>query len=128
MLNSILGILLAITVGINSNVEQFEPHKARATAYCLQGITASGEEVREGICATGNEEYFGKTIMMYQRKEDGLGDFIGVYECLDTGCSKDVIDVWCKDLDSCQEFMDKVYENGCQGKVYIFIIEDRRDF
>lgn len=99
-----------------------------ATAYCVSGITASGEETRIGICA-GSKDYMGKTIILYQRLPDGsIGELIGIYECLDTGGTKGiksgtVIDVWCPDLESCQDFMDTVYEDNCKGKVYIQVVE-----
>lgn len=98
--------------------------KGFGTAYCLPGITASGEPVREGICATGKKEWIGKTIVLYQRLPDGnVGEIIGIYECKDTGCRSSVIDVWFPDLDKCQEFMNRVYENGCKGKVFIQVID-----
>lgn len=94
-----------------------------ATAYCLEGITASGKEVREGICASGHQEWLGKTCIIYQRLPDGkIGEVIGIYEIEDTGCNEYVIDVWMPE-DKCQDFMDKVYEDGCGGKVYAQIME-----
>lgn len=102
--------------------------KARATAYCLSGKTASGEEVREGICA-GKKEWLGKTIYIYKRlPDDSIGDLIGIYECLDTGGTKairngKVVDIWCEDYSSCKEFMNLVYEDDCAGKIYIQVID-----
>lgn len=98
--------------------------KMRATAYCLDGITASGKEVRKGICATGNKELIGKTCILYQRLPNGkVGKLIGIYEIEDTGCNKYVVDVWFPDLEECQCFMDRVYEDKCDGKVYAQIVE-----
>lgn len=95
-----------------------------ATAYCLPGITASGQQVRHGICAMHDKELIGKTVIIYKRLPDGsIGETIGIYEVLDTGCKKNVVDVWCEDLEECQEFMNKVYEDGCKGKIWIQIIE-----
>jgi len=100
--------------------------KGYATAYCLQGITASGEETRDGICS-GCKDYFGKTILLYQRlPDDSVGKLIGIYECLDTGSGRGikkgtVIDVWCPDLEACQDYMDLVYEDDCKGGVYIVV-------
>lgn len=103
---------------------QPELFEGYATAYCLQGKTASGQFVRNGICATGRKEWFGKVAVLYQRLPDGrTGELIGIYEILDTGCKESVIDVWCEDLDECQEFMNRVYENGCKGKIFIQIID-----
>lgn len=98
--------------------------KRRATAYCLGGITCTGKEVRPGICASGDESLIGKTIIMYQRLPgNGIGKIIGIYEVEDSGCSDHVIDVWQQDLEDCQSFMNLVYEEGCQGKVWIQILE-----
>lgn len=101
--------------------------KARATAYCIEGITASGEPTRNGICAA-KREWIGKTLVIYKRLPNGqIGDLIGIYECLDTGGDAieagKVIDIWCEDLDKCQDFMNQVYEDGCQGRVFIQIID-----
>lgn len=94
--------------------------KMRATAYDLKGVTASGDEARPGICASGHKEWIGKTIVMYQRNGEEIGDFIGIYECLDTGCNDNVIDVW---NDVPQDFMNIVYRNGCQGKIWVQILD-----
>lgn len=99
---------------------------ARATSYCLPGTTASGESVREGICA-GGDEYFGKTVYLFQRLPDGsIGKFIGMYECTDKGGtdaikSGNVIDIWKPDKKACQEFMNLVYQDDCEGKIYIVV-------
>lgn len=102
--------------------------KCRATAYYLDGITASGQEVREGICA-GKDEWLGKTIVVYQRLPgDKLGELIGIYESLDKGGTKAikngwVIDIWTPDAEACQELMDRVYEDGCEGKIFIQVLD-----
>lgn len=102
--------------------------KKRATAYCLQGVTASGEVVRPGVCASGDATLLGETIAMYQRLPDGtIGKLIGVYEVLDTGCSKHVIDVWFPNYALCKEYMQLVYADDCNGKVFIEIIEGPSD-
>lgn len=99
-----------------------------ATAYCDSGITASGEYTREGICAM-KKDWIGKAAIVYQRLPDNsVGELIGIYEIKDTGGSQSIkdgktIDIWKSDLDACQEFMDRVYEDGCQGKVYIQLID-----
>ena len=119
-------MLLILVIWTSSvNAEDKEPIliKAHATAYCLEGHTASGIEVREGICAMSDSSLIGMTAVVYQRLPDGeIGDYIGTYEIEDTGCAANVIDVWCTEED-CQPFMDSVYRNGCQGKVWIQIIE-----
>ena len=98
-------------------------YKMHATAYCLDGITASGAPVRKGICATGDKRHLGETAILYQRLPDGsIGEIIGIYEVADTGCSEYVIDVWCPEAE-CQAFMDRVYEDGCKGKIYVQFLE-----
>ena len=116
-------IALVLLANPNPKEEQPELYQMHATAYVLTGITASGQETRQGICASGNREWIGKTIILYQRKEDDVGEIIGIYECLDTGCSKNVIDVWCDGMDEAQNFMNRVYEDGCAGKVFAQVID-----
>ncbi len=99
--------------------------RAEATAYCIHGTTASGEPTREGICAG---KWLGKTLVVYQRLPDGsVGDIIGIYECTDSGGQPikegKVIDIWKEDLQACQELMDRLYEDGCAGRVYIQIFD-----
>lgn len=104
--------------------------KGFATAYNgPSDYTCTGKPVHKGICG-GCQAYIGKTIILYQRLPgDEIGQILGIYECEDTGPSTDafkegrLIDVWCEDLDDCQKFMDRVYEDGCQGKVWIEVIE-----
>lgn len=113
-------------LGFGSYHEEVEPkmHKLNATAYCLQGITYTGKKVRNGIAASGRKEWLGMTALVYQRMpDDSMGDLIGIYEIEDTGCSEYVLDIWCSDLDRCQDFMDAVYEDGCQGRVYVEVIK-----
>ncbi len=104
--------------------------KAHATAYYQSGTMAEGQQTRDGVCA-GAKEYLGCVIVVYQRLPDGsIGDYIGMWECLDTGGTDGlkngtVVDVWQQDLELCQDFMDMVYEDGCQGKVYIQVIEGK---
>ena len=62
--------------------------------------------------------------------DNSLGDYIGTYECLDTGGTDGlkngtVIDVWQPNSEAVQEFMNTVYENDCQGKIYIQVIEGK---
>lgn len=116
--------LIACTSLSGKAAEEPELIKAHATAYCLPGKTYTGKEVREGICASGNPDLIGKTIIIYQRlPENRIGKGLGIYEVEDSGCNDYVIDVWCPTLEDCQEFMDSAYENGAQGRVYYQVIE-----
>lgn len=137
-MKKLLGILLSLSLFIFSyqpvcavetvDCGGIELIKGYATAYYLTGQTATGVDVRDGICA-GCKAYMGKTILIYQRLPgDELGDLIGIYECLDTGGSDGikkgkVIDVWCDGLDACQDFMDIVWSDGCRGKVFIQVTD-----
>lgn len=125
-------ILIPIILSLTSTMAKAkEPDliKGYATAYYQTGKTATGIETHEGICASSRDR-FGKAIILYKRLPNGdVGDYIGTYECQDTGGNPGikkgtVIDIWCDGLDACQDFMDLVYEDGCQGKVYIQVIDE----
>lgn len=125
----VLATISTLSLYYNMMIESpFDILPANATAYCIEGITKSGEYTRDGICA-GKEEWIGKRILIFQKLPDGkIGEFIGEYEVKDTGGTDGlrngtVVDIWKPDLESCQEFMNLVYEDNCYGKVYI-IIED----
>ena len=129
MKKRIVSILLVIgmcSIGFTSYATDEQPEliKMHATAYCLPGKTCTGKEVRIGICATGRREWISKTAILYQRLPNGeVGEIVGIYEIEDTGCSESVIDCWYPDLDQCQDFMNRVYEDNCQGRVYVQIID-----
>ena len=107
-----------------------EPQMIRgyATAYCDHGITASGEETRVGICAA-KREWIGKTVIIYQRLPGNkVGEMIGIWEIKDCGGTESlkdgkVIDIWCSDLEKCQEMMNRFYENGCKGHIFFQIVD-----
>ena len=130
ILNSLLlSYILALSLTASSvNLSSSMILSGYATAYCQCGVTASGEYTRDGICA-GKDEWLGKTVTLYQRLPNNeIGEQIGIYECLDTGGTPGlkggkVIDVWCPTYDECQEFMNLVYEDGCQGHVYIQVLD-----
>lgn len=127
---SILAIIF-LTLGIPfhaSAVEEPLLAPMRGTAYCVSGVTASGAITRPGICASNNE-MLGKTAIIYQRNPDNtLGEFVGIFEVLDSGGSKgikngNVIDIWEPDLEQCQELMDLLYSNNCEGKIFVQFID-----
>ena len=120
---SVLIVIVALTSCLKCNAQP-ELMKMHSTAYCLDGITASGEPVRAGICATGHKEWLGKTVILYQRlPNDDIGEILGIFEVKDTGCKPTVIDVWFEDLDKCQEWMNNIYRDGCKGRVYCQVVE-----
>ena len=97
--------------------------KGRVTVYSNEGITKTGTQTRIGMCASGNIELIGKQIVVFQRlPDDSKGDAIGIYTVEDTGCKEIVIDLWYPKCIS-NKVIDKTYENGCNGKIYIQVVE-----
>ena len=134
MRKRIISILLVIAMCSTGSTsfatdEQPELIKGYATAYNgPTDHTCTGDKVRKGICG-GCEAYLGKTIILYQRlPNDEIGEIIGIYECLDTGTGTEgfqqgrVIDVWMPE-DELQDFMNRVYEDDCHGKVWIEVLD-----
>ncbi len=121
--------ILIIFPKMSTYAAEPELQMMRATAYIgPTGTTCSGKPVYRGI-AGANKRHVGQTAIVYQRLPNNkIGKIIGIYEVEDTGDTQginndNVIDIWCPDLDECQEFMNKVYENGCQGKVFVQWVE-----
>lgn len=126
-------IILAVCVLLTSTIkvdvwasERFaEPSIIRCTCYCDYGYTKSGQYVREGIMA-GKKEWLGMTAYIWEVDEDGtVGDFIGIYEFLDTGYGINgslkngtSIDVWVPSEDA---VWDWIGEHG--DYVYLQIID-----
>lgn len=134
MKKRIMSILLVIgmcSIGFTSYADD-QPTLIKGYATAYNGptdTTCTGKPVHKGICG-GCKAYLGKTIILYQRLPgDKVGQILGIYECEDSGPGTDafkegrLIDIWCEDMDACQEFMDRVYEDGCQGHVWIEVIQ-----
>ena len=129
---SIALLIIMCSTGFTSYGKDEQPELIKGYATAYNGPTdhtCTGKPVHKGICG-GCQAYIGKTIILYQRLPgDEIGQILGIYECEDTGPSTDafkegrLIDVWCEDLDACQEFMNRVYEDGCQGHVWIEVIQ-----
>lgn len=128
MLRTMLLALVSALLITTSEPVTFDIQPAHATAYCLTGTTASGHPTRPNSCAA-KREWLGKTIFVYQRLPDNsMGELIGIYDVLDTGGTPglnngSVIDIWQPDMEHCKEFMERVYEDGCQGRIYIYVTE-----
>ena len=64
------------------------PVLMETTAYIHGDICSHGDKAREGIAAVA-PEWYGSAAIIYEavQGEDGYetGDFIGIFECLDTG-------------------------------------------
>lgn len=79
--------------------------KMRCTVYTGGGITKSGKKVREGYIASNNSN-LGRVALLYT--EDG--EFIGAFECEDTGSAhwlKDgtAIDVYRESKSGCRDWI-----------------------
>ena len=122
MKKGVVAVLLGILM-ISTPVHAQELMRGHATVYSLEGKTAMGTRTRIGVCATGNRELLGKLVAVYQRKpDDSLGELIGIYSVEDTGCKSNVIDIWCP-KEHQKTIINKTWENGCKGKIYIQTIE-----
>ena len=131
IISVITTLILIFSIGFTSYAED-QPTLIKGFATAYNGPsdhTYTGKPVHEGICG-GCEAYIGKTIILYQRLPgDQIGEVFGIYECEDTGPGTDgfregrVIDVW-QPKDQLQEFMNRVYEDGCKGKVWIQVLGD----
>lgn len=123
-------VSIALTICPEAKAEE-QPTLIKGFATAYNGpsdYTCTGKPVHKGICG-GCQAYIGKTIILYQRLPgDEVGQILGIYECEDTGPGTDgfregrVIDVWEPD-DELQDFMELVYSNGAQGRVWIEVIE-----
>lgn len=89
------------------------------TAYCCGEITANGSKVHEGGCACNT--HVGDVAVVYTID----GEFLGYFECNDTGSSKGlqkgtVIDIYREDLGRCEDIMrisrGKCYVKWISGK------------
>lgn len=80
----------------------------QATAYCLNGTTATGTQTRRGIAAS-KREWFGKTVEIFEADKNGKPvTFIGEYVIEDTGGKAikngKVIDIWMETEEECSQF------------------------
>lgn len=90
-----------------------------ATAYCINGTTATGTHTRPGICA-GKREWFGKTAVVYADNNGEIGDLIGIYKVEDTGGKNirngKVLDIWLPTEDECFQFGRR--------KVHVYLLNE----
>lgn len=127
----IIGILLNLTIRADgaavAPVQRInaEPFIVECTAYCDEGITASGKQTVDGRTIAGAREWLGCIAVLYEVDEDGsIGDFIGIYEFTDTGYGKDgdiprgeTVDIFMKEEAACVEWGRR--------EVYVQIIDGR---
>lgn len=86
-------------------------HSMIATAYCLNGTTATGTHTRHGIAAS-KREWFGKTAKVYWNDGGQPGSLMGEYVIEDTGGrairNGSVIDIWMPTEAECFDFGRRV--------------------
>lgn len=114
-----------------TKAESGEVFQMLTTAYCHGDVTSTGVATREGICAV-RSEWVGKTALVWKCDKDGTqGEFLGFWECLDTGFGADsdgdgigsieegrVIDMYFPTLDKAKEWMELT-----NGKVYVQLVD-----
>lgn len=117
----VVGILFVLAARVDGAELQQIPEdaiKMKFTVYCPESckgrVTASGEEVREGIIAA-SKEHMGQRAEVYLKD----GRLLGLYQCLDTGGnpgikSGKVIDVWAPHLSKAKTLMAVT-----EGEVYV---------
>lgn len=112
-------ITICLVIALNNSVmaaDFAQPTRIRCTCYTSTegSVTASGENVREGIVA-GKREWLGKTAILY----DLNMNIIGIFEFKDTGAGIDTdgdgkgdsikngksIDVYRDTLEGCHEWI-----------------------
>lgn len=101
------------------------PFVVECTAYCDEGITASGKPTVEGQTIAGAREWLGCMAVLYEVDADGsIGDYIGTYQLMDTGYGRDgdiprgeTVDIYMPDYDTCIEWGRRnVYVQIIDGK------------
>lgn len=117
---AVIFLVLVWVLSIGATPLDFESagyQKMYATAYILQGTTASGGTTRPGICACN--PHLGDVAIVYTTD----GDYLGMYECTDTGGTNGlkngtVIDIWRANMTQAENFMRLT-----GGQVYVKWIE-----
>lgn len=101
------------------------PFRIECTAYCDDGVTASGKPTIEGLTIAGAAEWMGCAAVLYEVEPDGIiGSIIGIYQFTDTGYGRDgdiprgeTVDIYMPDESDCIEWGRKdVYLQIIDGK------------
>ena len=114
-----------------AKAEAGEVFRILTTGYCHGEVTATGVKPREGICAV-RSEWIGKTALVWKCNKDGMqGEFLGFWECLDTGFGADsdgdgigsiqegkVVDMYFPTMEQVTEWMELT-----GGRVYIQLLD-----
>lgn len=111
--------------------EEGQVVRMMTTAYHHGEITATGNRTRRGSCAV-RKEWVGKTALVWKCKNsDTMGEFLGFWECLDTGFGADsdcdgmgsiqegrVIDMYFPTQEEVEEWMILT-----GGRVYVQLVD-----
>lgn len=111
--------------------EQGQVFRMLTTAYHYGTATVTGQRPRRGMCAV-REEWVGKTALVWKcNGSDILGEFLGIWECLDTGFGADsdgdgmgsiqegrVIDMYFPTQEEVEEWMAVT-----GGRVYVQLVD-----
>lgn len=112
-------------------VEEEQVIRMLTTAYHHGSTTAAGNHPRRGICAV-RREWVGKTALVWKcMDDDAMGEFLGIWECLDTGFGADsdgdgmgsiqegrVIDMYFPTPEEVAEWMEVT-----GGRVYVQLVD-----
>lgn len=127
MLLAVIMLGIGVDTVIDLTVKAQEAHtettgtyiRMKATAYCLNGTTATQTQTRKGICA-GKREWFGRYAVVYADDNGEIGNMIGIYRVEDTGGeairSGRVLDIWMPTEEECFQFGRR--------DVHVFILEE----
>lgn len=111
--------------------EEGQVFRMLTTAYHHGTATVTGARPRRGICAV-RREWVGKTALVWKRNNsDTIGEFLGIWECLDTGFGADsdgdgigsiqegwVIDMYFPTQEEVDEWMTVT-----GGRVYVQLVD-----
>lgn len=113
-MKKIIFMLLIVIALMHPVTAKAEIATAWATAYCPTGnLTATGTVPKEGRTIAGKREWFGKTLIVYEDKGNGIEpqNYIGTFICEDTGCENIqkgyVVDVFIEELEKAKQFGSK---------------------
>ena len=122
----IVCVIALIVWLVSIGAERREPHqeqidfvgqgftKMATTAYCMGHHTANGSAVHHGGCAC-SKEHLGQVAIIYTLD----GDFLGYYECNDTGGTEGLNNGVVIDVYRCNYTQCKSYMKLTGGKVWV---------
>ena len=123
-------IILALVICfVSLGAERNEPHQEEldfeaagfqqmhTTAYVIHGTTATGTPTRPGICACN--PHLGEVAIVYTLD----GDYLGMYEVVDTGITNGLINGTVIDVWRCNMTQATNYMRITEGRVWVKFIK-----